>query len=331
LWCLLCLAAGAAFAQSGAASLPRLAVVSFSVNDEGNAKLVRDAVTVRNLVESQMIATRKYTMITREEIDKLLREQRIQLSSITSSENIRKLRLANISYLVTGSVDAMDTNYAVTVRILDVATGQFYHSDNAFMSGEAQPLYNGINSLANRFAAGLSGSGGQITQRPAAATAGVVYQVGDIGPAGGRVFYDKGSFSNGWRYLEAAPAETEFTAQWGAFERNVGGTGTAAGMGKRNTQLIVEYLRSSGESGRAAQLCDSFSMDGYDDWFLPSIDELDLMNRNLYQRGLGEFTRTLYWSSSQDDYKMVWIQNFGNIQAKVEKGFNFWVRPVRAF
>ena len=33
------------------------------------------------------------------------------------------------------------------------------------------------------------------------------YKVGDIGPAGGYVFYDKGFYSDGWRYIEAAPAD----------------------------------------------------------------------------------------------------------------------------
>ncbi|GHU43467.1 hypothetical protein FACS1894190_14000 [Spirochaetia bacterium] len=35
----------------------------------------------------------------------------------------------------------------------------------------------------------------------------LVYKVGDKGPAGGIVFYDMGFTMNGWRYLEAAPAD----------------------------------------------------------------------------------------------------------------------------
>ena len=31
------------------------------------------------------------------------------------------------------------------------------------------------------------------------------YKVGDVGPAGGYIVYDKGSFSDGWRYLEVSP------------------------------------------------------------------------------------------------------------------------------
>ena len=32
------------------------------------------------------------------------------------------------------------------------------------------------------------------------------YSIGSYGPAGGRIFYDKGNNDGGWRYLEAAPS-----------------------------------------------------------------------------------------------------------------------------
>jgi len=98
--------------------------------------------------------------------------------------------------------------------------------------------------------------------------------VGDLGPAGGLIFYDKGEFSNGWRYLEAAPAGTEFKAEWGGYDKYITGIKDGVGFGKQNTQRIVEGLKSSGESERAAQVCASLSFGGYTDWFLPSKEEL---------------------------------------------------------
>jgi hypothetical protein len=116
------------------------------------------------------------------------------------------------------------------------------------------------------------------------------YSIGDRGPAGGLVFYDKGAYYDGWRYLEAAPTGTEFGAAWGAYGHIVSGTDWRAGTGKRNTRLIVEYLRQIGETGKATQLCDELTIgnnDQFDDWFLSSLTELDLMYRNLRQKRLG--------------------------------------------
>ncbi|MDR2094122.1 MAG: hypothetical protein LBP76_01210 [Treponema sp.] len=59
--------------------LPRLAGVEFSTN-VSTEKIKADSLTVRNLVESQMVATGKYQIITRAEIDHLLANQGIQVS-----------------------------------------------------------------------------------------------------------------------------------------------------------------------------------------------------------------------------------------------------------
>jgi hypothetical protein len=124
-----------------------------------------------------------------------------------------------------------------------------------------------------------------------------IFQIGDIGPAGGIVFYDKGMFSNGWQYLEAAPLETEVGAQWGAYGYNISGTSLVIGSGKRNTALILEKLNELGENGKAAQISEGLNFDGYTDWFLPSRDELLEMMR--FSGKLNMPARYAYWSSSQ--------------------------------
>lgn len=142
--------------------LPRLAVVEFSINDEQNTKLVNDSVAIRNQVLSNMVKTGQYDVIARDEVDRLLENQEIQTSSISSNENIQKLKLLNISYLVTGSVDAIDSEYIVSIRMLDVSTGRFIHSDDELIGNTATALYKGIGTLVSRFMAALRSESAQI-------------------------------------------------------------------------------------------------------------------------------------------------------------------------
>jgi hypothetical protein len=161
------------------------------------------------------------------------------------------------------------------------------------------------------------------------------YKIGDKGPAGGLIFFDKGLYSGGWRYLEAAPRDYSGEAEWGADGKDVGGTWGDIGSGKRNTQVIVDYLKEIGETGKAAQLCAALNTGGYQDWFLPSKDELDLIYKNLKAKGLGSFSddyHNYYWSSSQRNAYYSQFQNFSNnVQDRSFKSQAFCVRAVRAF
>jgi hypothetical protein len=121
-----------------------------------------------------------------------LNNQQIAVSAISSSENVKKLQLQNISYIVTGSVDAMDADYAVTVKILDVSTGQFSHSANDFMGGTSRDLYNGVNTLVTNFVRGMSAQGGQVAQNSTGGGS-RTYKIGDTGPGGGIVFAGEGN------------------------------------------------------------------------------------------------------------------------------------------
>jgi hypothetical protein len=129
----------------------------------------------------------------------------------------------------------------------------------------------------------------------------VTYALRDTGPAGGLIFYDKGYYSNGWWYLEAA-SPTTLEKDWGKIGTEVTGTGTAIGTGANNTALIVAKLNEvPAASDKAAQFCDALIEGGYDDWFLPSKDELNEMYNNLHLHGVGDFANLRYSSSSEAD------------------------------
>jgi len=161
------------------------------------------------------------------------------------------------------------------------------------------------------------------------------YSLGDIGPAGGLIFYDKGSYSDGWRYLEAAPVSTDwYNRQWGSYGTLIGATETDIGTGQSNTTTIVTWLNSHSETDCAAQLCDALVYGGYSDWFLPSKDELNLMYTNLKVFGVGGFADEdeYYWSSSEYLANSVWFQGFGTgYQNSPNKSGYSRVRAVRAF
>jgi hypothetical protein len=103
------------------------------------------------------------------------------------------------------------------------------------------------------------------------------YAIGDTGPAGGLIFYDNPNHAaDGWRYLEAAPFDQSAGATWGRFRRTIAGArGTAVRTGKQNT---IDILAECKEPGTAADLCANLSVNGIRGWFLPSRDELALMD-----------------------------------------------------
>ena len=161
------------------------------------------------------------------------------------------------------------------------------------------------------------------------------FSVGDIGPAGGWVFYDKGYYSDGWRYLEVAPNDIEqgssMQFMWGD-EGNFG-TKTGIGTGESNTAIIVSKASNSFQPN-AATVCTDYSYRGYDDWFLPSRDELNLMYTNLKKAGLGAFADDYYWSSSDyiDNNSYAWRQYFNSgTQNFTLRRSSGRVRPVHAF
>jgi hypothetical protein len=167
------------------------------------------------------------------------------------------------------------------------------------------------------------------------------YQIGDRGPAGGFVFYVT---DGGLHGLEAAPVDQSEGTGWGCYEDNVtGAVDTDIGTGAQNTEAIVSFECDDGSP--AALAATGYELSGYDDWFLPSKDELNLMWTNLADsddnssnsgpadpNNVGGFANDYYWSSSQNNSNDAWLQVFVNgVQLDYDKNYTSRVRAVRAF
>jgi len=154
------------------------------------------------------------------------------------------------------------------------------------------------------------------------------YIIGETGRGGGIVFYDKGSVSDGWRYLEAAPVNQGTSLAWassGYTSTSIAGTGTVIGTGKANTAAILAVDANA----PAAKACADYRGGGLSDWFLPSRDELNAMYQARSHLGISS---GWFWSSSQYHGSSAWLQNFGNgNQFDYYKGNDYFVRAIRAF
>jgi hypothetical protein len=153
------------------------------------------------------------------------------------------------------------------------------------------------------------------------------YSVGDIGPAGGIIFHDRGDYSSGWRYLEART--DDFEGIWAPVDDMLfDALNFGIGVGELNTHAIVAY---HGGSGYAAEVCLTLDVGGFDDWFLPSFDEL----RALYnlRDTVGGFADEPYWTSTQDltDADAQTVDFLDGSNGPLAKNVSVRFRPIRAF
>ena len=141
---------------------------------------------------------------------------------------------------------------------------------------------------------------------------------------GGIIFYVDASGQHG---LIAATSNQENSA-WGCVGTFLGGTYTVIGAGQSNTTVITN---GCGATDIAARVCIDLVLNDYDDWFLPSKDELNLMY--LKRDIIGGFINSAYWSSSESSADGSWYQSFsdgvqGNYGHKNDLNY---IRAIRAF
>jgi hypothetical protein len=293
--------------------------------------------------------------------------------SLSSAAETRVATTAITGYTIT-STGAPITSYSL-VGTLD--TGLAFSTSTGRITGT--PTETRTATTYTVIGASASGETATATYRLR-----VTGDIGDTGPGGGVIFYYLAAgFSCGptraatCRYLEAAPpafglasfdSDTANTTarRWANTTNEVNvvlnssspetATATAIGWGYRNTRAIL-LQGNTNPATSAAALADSHTVTVsgvvYDDWFLPSKDELNQMCK--WARGItgalftslttacsggtlntgsgaAGFAADFYWSSTENDSFSSQSRLFtsGSGAATNKKG-SAYVRAIRAF
>jgi hypothetical protein len=159
-----------------------------------------------------------------------------------------------------------------------------------------------------------------------AATIPTAYNVGDTGPAGGKIFWVAADRS----FAMEASTQDWAPVNWGCKGVSISGAQQfAIGKGAENTKAILE---NCGEANVAAKIASDYVLNGYDDWFLPSRDELAALRaRNSLICTNGCDPGNYYWSSTEASSTNAWYIDFltGN-QGNASKGpVDFHLRVIR--
>ncbi|WGD34536.1 hypothetical protein [Olleya sp. YS] len=131
--------------------------------------------------------------------------------------------------------------------------------------------------------------------------------------------------------------DNQMSNAWGCSGVNTGATGTAIGTGATNTVAITS---SACAAGTAAELVSNLNLNGFNDWYLPSLDEFNEIDIN-YQsyiwptvqaNGGSAFFGTV-WTSTEVSNNNAYIAFFGGSNPiamdKTVSVFN--ILPIRSF
>jgi len=219
----------------------------------------------------------------------------------------------------------LDTSYSLSIENQDIA----WVKDNTIVAGNSI----GTTTVLIRASNDLYAQSFDVRV--------VGYQVGDIGPAGGIIFYDAGSYIDGWRYLEVAPDDIYDwfkekdgkEISWRGSSKVSGlpiETGTHIGSGKQNTKEIAAFLSTHDNS---AQLCLDYVVNDYDDWFLPSKDELNALITFIVET-YGNYSDVLdgffYQSSSLSNNSTYWGQYVSSQEQEAGEEIYYITNSIRA-
>ncbi len=220
----------------------------------------------------------------------------------------------------------MTTQSPTGALSINTVTGELTVADATLFDFETNPTIT----------ANIWADNGRFT-RTATATISLnnINEVGDYS-YGGVIFWIDPA-SNNSAGLVCAVSNTFISGTWGCSGTTTGATGTAIGTGSTNTDAIV--ASGCAAPGSVIEAVSNLNLNGYDDWFLPSEDELieiytniSTVNAAITANG-GQVTYQFHWSSTEINTTAAKLVNLttGTVGGSGKNGNSYFARAVRAF
>jgi len=263
-----------------------------------------DGSAISDFFISELVSSGKVRLVDRESFDAIVKEMKFQETDWANDDKVLQLGKAlKASSMIQGSVTSLAGQIVISIRVINMNEIRVDAAPSLRLA-KMDAIFDKLPPFVTNLVHDLPG---------------IKYYVGGVGPSGGYVFYDKGSYSNGWRYLEAAPESYEF---------------------------ILEANKSYSVKDVGA-VCERMNIARKTGWRLPTKDELVLMYTHLKQAWLGGFNENAVYGNGSWDYDKIKIIDWAaalhfsdgikSISGKYEgSGVYRWnipitIRPVRQF
>ncbi len=131
-----------------AQNLPTVAIIDF----ESLGLSVSETRVLVNRLRNEIAGLAVYTVVERQEIERILQEQDLSGSGCTTSECLVETgRILNVKYIIGGSIGRVGRTFSISMRMMDVATSQLFSFADYDYTGEIDNLLKtGMKTAANR-------------------------------------------------------------------------------------------------------------------------------------------------------------------------------------
>ncbi|MEK7475113.1 MAG: CsgG/HfaB family protein [Candidatus Coatesbacteria bacterium] len=109
-----------------------------------------DSAVISDMLRAELVKTKRFNIIEKANMDKILAEQAFQQSGCTSEECAVKLgKLLNVHRMIVGSFGKLMDKYFVSLRVVNVETGAVLFADSA-KGRTVEDIETGIQQLARK-------------------------------------------------------------------------------------------------------------------------------------------------------------------------------------